>query len=82
VPLSEKEQLLIAKFGDTRERFSKDGINIARALLKEGKFLEANELLLLKINPLYAEMRRDGEALIEEFARTARAQLPGGRRTL
>ncbi len=71
VPLSEKEQLLIAKFGETRERFSKDGINIARALLKEGKFLEANELLLLKINPLYAEMRRDGEALIEEFARTA-----------
>jgi|JI6StandDraft_1071083.scaffolds.fasta_scaffold40724_2 aerotaxis receptor len=71
VPLSEKEQLLISKFGDTRERFSKDGINIARALLKEGKFLEANELLLLKINPLYAEMRRDGEALIEEFARTA-----------
>ena len=71
VPLSEKEQLLISKFGDTRERFSKDGINIARALLKEGKFLEANELLLLKINPLYVEMRRDGEALIEEFAHTA-----------
>ena len=71
VTLSEKEQQLIAKFGDTRERFSKEGINIARNLLKEGKFLEANELLLLKINPLYVEMRRDGEALIEEFAHTA-----------
>lgn len=48
VTLSEKEQQLTTKFSETRERFSKDGINIARGLLKEGKFLEANELLLLK----------------------------------
>lgn len=78
VTLSEKEQQLIAKFGDTRERFSKEGINIARNLLKEGKFLEANELLLLKINPLYVEMRRDGEALIEEFAHTAERNFLSG----
>lgn len=71
VSLSEKELQLLAKLGDTRERYSKEGINLARGLLKEGKFLEANELLLLKINPLYAEMRRDGEALIQELANTA-----------
>lgn len=71
VSLSEKEQQLLTKLGDTRERYSKEGINIARGLLKEGKFLEANELLLLKINPLYAEMRRDGEALIQELAHSA-----------
>jgi len=71
VSLSEKEQQLLAKLGDTRERFSKEGVNAARGLLKEGKFLEANELLLLKINPMYAEMRRDGDALIHEFAHAA-----------
>ena len=71
LPLTEKEQQLLGKFGETRERFSKEGVNVARGLLKEGKFLEANTLLLLKINPLYAEMRKDGEALIQEFAHSA-----------
>lgn len=62
--LSDREQQLLAKFTDSRERFSKEGVNLARGLLKEGKFLDANALLLLKINPLYAEVNRDGEALI------------------
>jgi aerotaxis receptor len=69
--LSDREQQLLTKFSDTRERFSKEGINLARSLLAEGKFQQANELLLLKINPLYVEMRRDGEALIQEIAHTA-----------
>ena len=69
--LSEQEQALFAKFSATRERYSSEGINVARRLLKEGKYLEANELLLLKINPLYAEMKRDGEALISELSRSA-----------
>jgi aerotaxis receptor len=71
VRMTEKEQQLLAKFGDARERFSKEGVNVARGLLKEGKYLEANTLLLLKINPLYNEMRKDGEALIQELSRSA-----------
>ncbi|WP_265946282.1 methyl-accepting chemotaxis protein [Dechloromonas sp. A34] len=71
LPLSDKEKELLAKFGDTRERFSKEGVNVARELLKEDKFQQANEVLLLKINPLFAEMRRDGEALIQEFSASA-----------
>ncbi len=71
VRLNDKEQQMLAAFGNTRERFSKEGIDLARGLLKEGKFLEANQLLLLKINPLYAEMRRDGEALIDELGHSA-----------
>ena len=70
-PMSEKEQQLLAQFSDTRERFSKEGVNVARDLFKEGKFQQANEVLLLKINPLYAEMRRNGEALIQEFSSSA-----------
>jgi aerotaxis receptor len=69
--LTDKENALLAKFGETRERFSKEGINLARSLLSEGKYAQANELLLLKINPLYAEMRHDGEALIQELASSA-----------
>ena len=71
--LSEQEQALFAKFSATRERYSSEGINVARSLLTEGKYLQANELLLLKINPLYADMKRDGEALINELARSAAA---------
>jgi aerotaxis receptor len=71
LPLSDKEKALLAKFGETRERFSKEGVNAARELLKEDKFLQANEILLKKINPLYAEVRKDGEALIQEFATSA-----------
>lgn len=71
ISLSEKEKELLARFGETRERFSKEGVNAARDLLKENKHLQANEVLLLKINPLYAEMRRDGEALIQEFSHNA-----------
>ncbi len=69
--LSASESELLAKFTTTRERFSKEGINLARGLLADGKYAQANELLLLKINPLYNEMQKDGEALIKELANTA-----------
>jgi PAS domain S-box-containing protein len=69
--LSDQEQALFAKFSATRERYSSEGINVARSQLKDGHYQQANELLLLKINPLYAEMKRDGEALINELARSA-----------
>ncbi len=69
--LSDQEQALFAKFSATRERYSNEGINVARGLLKDGHYQQANELLLLKINPLYAEMKRDGEALINELSRSA-----------
>ncbi|RIX47550.1 MAG: PAS domain S-box protein [Rhodocyclales bacterium GT-UBC] len=71
LPLNAKEREMLDKFVAARERYSKEGVSIARDLLKEGKFQQANELLLLKINPLYVQMRQDGEALIQEFARTA-----------
>ena len=69
--LSDKQKELLARFGATRERFSKEGVNLAREFLKEGKYHEANEILLKNINPLYAEMRKDGEALIQEFVNSA-----------
>ena len=72
--LSDKQKELLAKFSDLRERFSKEGVNAARGLLKDNKYLEANTLLLTRINPLYVEMAAAGEALISELAADAKRE--------
>ena len=72
--LNDKQKALLEKLSDTRERYSKEGTNVARGLLKEGKFVEANALLLLKINPLYNELKRDADALIQQIASDAEAK--------
>lgn len=59
------------KFGETRERFSREGVSAARDQLKAGQFGAANPDPAAKINPLYGEMRKDGEALIQAFAKDA-----------
>ncbi len=68
---SDRQTELLAKFSDARERFSKEGINLARTLLKEGKYLETNKLLLTRINPLYVEMSKTSDELIQELANNA-----------
>ncbi|WP_298399617.1 methyl-accepting chemotaxis protein [uncultured Azonexus sp.] len=73
-PLTDKEKALLDKFGETRERFSREGINLAREQLRQGNFMDANVLLLSKVNPLYAEMQRDGQALIQAIADGANAR--------
>jgi aerotaxis receptor len=70
-PLSEKQKALLDKFSETRERFSREGVNAARELLKQGLFMDANVTLLKNINPLYVEMQRDGMALIQELSDSA-----------
>lgn len=70
-PLTEKQRTLFDKFSETRERFSREGVNAARELLKQGNFMDANIILLKNINPLYAQMQRDGQALIDELAHSA-----------
>jgi aerotaxis receptor len=67
-PLNDQQKALLDKFSATRERFSREGVNVARDLLKEGKYTDANIVLLRNINPLYAEMQRDGLALIQNLA--------------
>ena len=68
---NQRQSELLARFSDVRERFSKEGVNLARGLLKEGKYLEANRLLLTKINPLYVEMSKTSDELIRELAEDA-----------
>jgi aerotaxis receptor len=70
-PMTEQQKSRLDRFSATRERFSREGVNVARDLLKENKFAEANVVLLRNINPLYAEMQRDGLALIQDLADSA-----------
>ncbi|KAB2928814.1 MAG: PAS domain-containing protein [Dechloromonas sp.] len=70
-PLSDRQKGLLETFSATRERFSREGVNIARDQLKAGQYGEANVTLLRSINPLYAEMQRDGLALIQDLADSA-----------
>ncbi len=72
--LTDKQKALLDKLGEVRERYSKEGVNLARGLLKEGKYIEANALLLTKINPLYNELKRDADALIQQLASDAEAK--------
>ncbi len=74
IPLDDKAKSLLDKFSDTRERYSREGINPARDLLRQGNFMDANVLLLRTINPLYGEMQRDGLALIDAIAENANAR--------
>ncbi|MDD2885952.1 MAG: methyl-accepting chemotaxis protein [Dechloromonas sp.] len=70
-PLNDKQQALLSKFGETRERFSREGVNLAREQLSAGNFSAANQTLLGAINPLYAEMQQDGLNLIQALADSA-----------
>ncbi|MGB4674157.1 MAG: methyl-accepting chemotaxis protein [Azovibrio sp.] len=71
LPMSPEQKALLDKFGEARQRFSREGINPARELLQQGDYLKANEVLLLNINPLYTRMQQDGNALIDRLAQAA-----------
>ncbi|TXT31376.1 MAG: aerotaxis receptor [Rhodocyclaceae bacterium] len=72
--LTDTQKVLLDKFGESREKYSKEGVNAARSLLAESKFHEANVVLLTRINPLYAELRQNAEALIQQLSSDAEAR--------
>lgn len=60
---SPEEKVLSDAFFEARDRFSKEGVNLAREAIKAGDYDQAQSLLLNKINPLYNELNQRGEAL-------------------
>jgi len=68
---NDEPKALLEKFFASRQQFVDEGIQAARQLLIDGKFGEANGILLGKINPHYAAIQRDGDALISAFASEA-----------
>jgi aerotaxis receptor len=71
--VSPTERDLARKLADSRERFSREGVAPARDALQAGEFAKANELLLKRINPLYEEVRHDGEALLQAMMASSKA---------
>ena len=52
-------------FDSARRQLINEGLQPVRDLLLAGRFRDANELLLARINPLHAEARKHAETLIE-----------------
>ena len=71
LPLNEQQRKALEKYAETRQHYNQEGLLATRQLLTEGKFEAANNLLLSRINPLYAEIQRAGEALVSAFASDA-----------
>ena len=71
--LTDQQKPLLDKFGKARARFASEGISGARELLLNGKFDEANVMLRYTINPLYTEVQREGQALVDELTSQAQA---------
>ena len=64
-----EERALADKFFAARDRFSGEGVSLARKALVAGDFDQAQKLLLTRINPLYNEVATTGKELQDYLAR-------------
>ncbi|MDO8959360.1 MAG: methyl-accepting chemotaxis protein [Rhodocyclaceae bacterium] len=62
-PKSADEKVLAEAFSAARDAYSKEGVGLAHEALSAGDYDTAQALLLNKINPLYAQVREQGEKL-------------------
>lgn len=65
---SPAEKILADAFFAARDKFSAEGIKVAREALQAGDYDQAQMLLLKRINPMYQEVAAKGEALQEYLA--------------
>jgi methyl-accepting chemotaxis protein len=66
------ERRLAAAFHANLQKLFAEGIQPALGLLNDGRYDQANRVLLARINPLYAETDRDSDALRSHLASTAK----------
>jgi aerotaxis receptor len=71
--LTDHQKILLDKFAQARLRLADEGIYQVRAMIGEGKYVEANAYLLQKVSVLYAEMQDNGQALIDDLVRQTNA---------
>ena len=64
-----EERALADKFFAARDRFSGEGVSLARKALSAGDFDQAQKLLLTRINPLYNEVATTGKELQDYLAK-------------
>ena len=72
---SDDHKVLAAGYTEARKRYVEEGLKPARAALAEGRFEDANALLLQKINPTYAEAAKRADEINRYQAERGKAQL-------
>jgi methyl-accepting chemotaxis protein len=70
-PLSAAEQVQADKYVAARRRYVDDGLMPARQALLDGRFTDANEILLKKVNPLYKEAVGEAGELLAMYKTAA-----------
>jgi len=65
---------LAEEFIAARQRYVAEGLRPARAALAEGRYAEANQILLQKINPAYNEAAKRADVLYQHLAAQAVTQ--------
>ncbi|WP_158119594.1 methyl-accepting chemotaxis protein [Vibrio metoecus] len=63
--LDDKEKAVIYSLKEKLDQVTDNGFKPALALLKEGKYDEANLILLQKINPLYGDIKKAAEEFLD-----------------
>ncbi len=72
---AEEHKDLAKAYFEARTRYVEEGLKPARAALAEGRFSDANLILLQKINPTYAEASKRMDALAKYQVERGAAQL-------
>ncbi|MBM4180630.1 MAG: Tar ligand binding domain-containing protein, partial [Betaproteobacteria bacterium] len=63
IPLPEETAAAVAAFAEARARYVQEGLQPAMGAVKEGGYRAATQILLTKVNPLYADARDKMEVL-------------------
>jgi methyl-accepting chemotaxis protein len=72
---TDDHQKLADSFVEARQRYVKEGLLPARAALAEGRFDEANQILLKKINPTYTEAAQKANDLFKRQVERAQVDM-------
>jgi methyl-accepting chemotaxis protein len=72
---SDEQRKLIDAFNTVRKRYLAEGLLPARAALAEGRFDEANLILLQKLNPLHKEMVEHMDQLLKHLTAMGQRQV-------
>jgi methyl-accepting chemotaxis protein len=72
---SDEHKQLASAFLEARKRYVEEGLKPAKAALAEGRFGDANTILLQKINPLYTEAAKAADGLAKYQVEKGKAQL-------
>ncbi len=72
--LTVEERALADKYAAVRKQYVTEGLVAAREAILSGDFNRANEILLDKVNPLYAAANAEADALLKQTLATAKAE--------